>query len=81
MIPERLLLCCGHSSDQDSSGSVLTGLSPVEKDLSPGSDDPQQAGLGCGNPGSWWVGVSVPEEVVRKGFLEEEPWSYKLEDA
>lgn len=53
----------------------------MEKDLSPGSDDPQQAGLGCGNPGSWWVGGSVPEEVVRKGFLEEEPWSYKLEDA
>lgn len=25
-------------------------------------------------------GVSVPEEVVRKGFLEE-LWSYNLEDA
>ena len=28
-----------------------------------------------------WVGGSVPEEVVRKGVLEEEPWSYNLEDA
>ena len=35
-------------------------------------------------PGSWWRGrwggVAVPEEVVRKGFLEE-LWSYNLEDA
>lgn len=35
--------------------------------------------VGTQGAGGW--GGSVPEEVVRKGFLEEEPWSYKLEDA